>query len=364
MANPVDLTIHVSADTADAAASFDAVGAAARDMAADVDRAGTDMETASSHFDSVGSAADEAATKTGVMTGALGALAGGLEAVGLEKYGAALQVAAVGTDVMSGASDILALAMESQAIQSVIATAKTIALGVAQGAAAVATGVLTAAQTALNVVMSANPIALVVIALVALVAGLVLAYQKSETFRDIVDALGDTAKTVFGAIGGFIGDVATKAAGIVGTVKGAFEDMFKPLDTAIGWIKDFTLSALTGAVSGAVSSVSGWFTSMFAPIQTAIGWVQDLIDKISNIPDLGDLNPFGRILPGIGGFGEPAFGGLPGQPFDKWGNQNPAWTAISLTVNGAVDPVNTARQIKKILSDENSLYGAGSWGGI
>ena len=58
---------------------------------------------------------------------------------------------------------------------------------IALGAAAVAFGVL-------NVVMSANPISLIIIGVAALAAGLIYAYQHSETFRQIVD-------TAFKAIG-------------------------------------------------------------------------------------------------------------------------------------------------------------------
>jgi len=45
------------------------------------------------------------------------------------------------------------------------------------------------AQAALNFVMAANPIGIVVLAIAALVAAFVLAYQKSETFRNGVQAL-------------------------------------------------------------------------------------------------------------------------------------------------------------------------------
>ena len=66
----------------------------------------------------------------------------------------------------------------------------------------------TAVQAALNVVMSANPIGLVVLAIGALIAGLIVAYNKSDTFRAVVDSafrgaakaigvLADTARTVF-----------------------------------------------------------------------------------------------------------------------------------------------------------------------
>lgn len=62
-------------------------------------------------------------------------------------------------------------------------TASLVAHKAASIAGTAATGTMTAAQSALNVVMSMNPIALVVIAITALVAGLVLLYNKSETFR-------------------------------------------------------------------------------------------------------------------------------------------------------------------------------------
>lgn len=47
-------------------------------------------------------------------------------------------------------------------------------------------GVLIGVLTALNFVLAANPIGIVVIAIAALAAGLVMAYKKSETFREVV----------------------------------------------------------------------------------------------------------------------------------------------------------------------------------
>ena len=64
---------------------------------------------------------------------------------------------------------------------------------------------MTAAQWLLNVAMSANPIGLIVAAIAALVAGLVLAYKKSEKFREIVNSIGEAFKKV----GKFIADVFT-----------------------------------------------------------------------------------------------------------------------------------------------------------
>lgn len=59
--------------------------------------------------------------------------------------------------------------------------------------------IVQAAQAALNFIMSANPIGLVVIAIAALVAAFVLAYKKSETFREGVDAMFSFIKNAIGA---------------------------------------------------------------------------------------------------------------------------------------------------------------------
>jgi hypothetical protein len=55
----------------------------------------------------------------------------------------------------------------------------------------------TAAQALLNVALTANPIGIVVVAIAALVAGIVIAYKKSETFRNIVNKLFDQLKIGF-----------------------------------------------------------------------------------------------------------------------------------------------------------------------
>ena len=52
-----------------------------------------------------------------------------------------------------------------------------------------------AAQAAFNFVMAANPIGIVVVALAALALAFVVAYKKSETFREFVDKLFSAVKT-------------------------------------------------------------------------------------------------------------------------------------------------------------------------
>lgn len=56
----------------------------------------------------------------------------------------------------------------------------------------------TVVQAILNIVMSANPIGIIVIAIAGLVTALVIAYKKSETFRNIVDGALRAVGRVFG----------------------------------------------------------------------------------------------------------------------------------------------------------------------
>lgn len=102
----------------------------------------------------------------------------------------------------------------------------------------IATTALTAAQWALNVAMSANPIALVIIGIAALVAGIVLLWNKNEAFRVAVitawTAIRDTAISVFGWIKDFI--------------FGIFDSITEKITNVINFAKDIgkTISGFFG----------------------------------------------------------------------------------------------------------------------
>lgn len=107
-----------------------------------------------------------------------------------------------------------------------LAAARERAVLIASRAAAIAAGLATkafaAAQLLLNIALRANPIGLVVTALVALGIGLVAAYKHSETFRRIVDGAFTGVKTValgairliLGAIDRLLGGFSSVASGL------------------------------------------------------------------------------------------------------------------------------------------------------
>lgn len=280
------LSLDVTADTTAAVSAMGDVGGAARNMATDVDSASASVDTAASRMDGLAESGDVAASKASQATGAFGALAGGLEAAGFEGAAAGLQGVAVATDFASGAGDLLNLVMETQAVKFIAAKVAAVGHAVATGAQTVATGVLTAGQWALNAALAANPVGLIVVGVLALAAGLILAYQKSETFRDIVDGAMGVVKDAVGFVVDKVEDVVTwvgKAGDGWDAIQTAAENALEPVETAVG------------AVSTA--------------LQTAIGWVESLIGWISRIdfpspPDWVE-GIFGRNADSRGAGGKP-----------------------------------------------------------
>ena len=87
-----------------------------------------------------------------------------------------------------------------QGVQVGRTTAAWVAQKGAMVAGKVATGAYTAAQWLLNAAMDANPIGLIVVAIGALVAAFVVAYNKSETFRNFIDAMWAGIKDAVGSV--------------------------------------------------------------------------------------------------------------------------------------------------------------------
>ena len=94
----------------------------------------------------------------------------------------------------------MAASIVASTVSFVVHTAAIVAMGVASLVANVATKAWATGQWLLNVAMSMNPIGLVIIAIVALVAAFVIAYKKSETFRKIVIGAWNAIKHATSAV--------------------------------------------------------------------------------------------------------------------------------------------------------------------
>lgn len=152
------------------------------------------------------------------------------------------------------------------AIAKGASTAATIAQNVATKAAA-------AGQWLLNAAMSANPIGIVVIAIAALVAGFIALYNKSETFRNAVNALWGAVKEAFGKIGEFLGN-------IFGKMGEKFSEIKEKASETFGKIKD----AVSEKLSAAKEKATEIWNGVKNVTGTVLGAAKDTVkEKLSNI---------------------------------------------------------------------------------
>ncbi|MEV6693366.1 hypothetical protein AB0M35_18040 [Micromonospora sp. NPDC051196] len=160
-------------------------------------------------------------------------------------------------------------------------TISTIASRVATVASTVAAKAMAAAQWLLNAAMSANPLGLVIIAIIALVAAIVIAYKKSETFRKIVDA----AMRAVGVAAQWLWDKAFKPV---------FEHMKRGwtlvANAVTWWWKNIVTPAFRAVVAVAVwlkDRIVQSFNNWRALFRRVAGWVGDLrrsvVDRFNNL---------------------------------------------------------------------------------
>lgn len=349
------LVIDVVTEAESASAGFDSIASDSKRMADQVEDSGT---RASRGLNVTADSTDNLASKSSQATGALGALSAGFELAGMEKYAGGLQAAAMATDFMSGVGDSLNLVLESTAVKTAIARVNTIRHAVTSRVVAAATRTWAAAQWLMNAALSANPIGLVVVAVAALVAGVVLAYKHSARFRAIVQAVGRAGAVAFGWVVDKVSDlvdfVRTTAPAAFSRMRSvanaALQAMLTPPRTLIGVLKDVVTWAKTklpDAFSSAKDRAVSIGAAMVKPFKDVLGAVKDIIEWIKKIrvPHIPGL---GRVAgPVVSSIGSDALVAVPGNA----GAVRVAPTTqvtFQTVVNGAVDPMGTAATIAAV----------------
>lgn len=259
MANQVTLTF--AGDGSKLAQTFDQVGASADGMRDKVGSASRSVAESAEGFDRAGEAADGAEGKSqgfsDTLTGtkdlmdATGEIAKGnyFEGLVLAGQGGADLAGGLASFVIPAVKN-LSTAMIGNALQAGRAGAAFLVQRGAALASAVGTGALRLAQLGLNAAMRANPIGLVVTALLALVAGAVWAYKNVGWFRNGVDAAMRGVRTAFSAVvtaGGAVWGWFQKLPGrISGAFKGLASIISSPFSTAFNAVRNFWNNTLGG----------------------------------------------------------------------------------------------------------------------
>lgn len=245
---------------------------------------------------------DEMATKSSVATGAFGALASGFELVGMgdSKAVAALTSAALATDFLSGVTDFATLALQASWVAK---TKDTIAAGahaVASGAAAAASGVWTGAQWLLNVALNANPIGLIVLAIMALIAIVVLIATKTTWFQTIWRVAWSGVKAAALAVWDWLRSLPDKIGSAFSKIGGLISGPFK---AAFNWISDawnntvgklhFTVPSWVPGLGGKGFSMPNLPKMARGGTVTATGWA--MVGE--NGPELAYFSPGAQVRP-------------------------------------------------------------------
>jgi phage-related protein len=186
-----------------------------------------------------------------------------------------------------------------------------------------ATTIATVATALFNGTLALNPIGLIVVALVALIAGVIIAYKKIGWFRDAVDAVWQAIQTAFHAIvdaAKFLikwlaANWPTVLAILTGPIGIAVLLIVKNWDkikeaasAVVNWVKEAFGSLVgffKGIIGGIASAIGAVADAIKAPINAVIGAWNSFRFPEFKLPKI-DLGPLGEVGGNtVGGFGFP-----------------------------------------------------------
>ena len=204
--------------------TFSNVGAGATKMAGDFDKAGGKAKSFGGAMDGVGAAVGNT---EGKFMGAADLLDGLGGAFGLPTEAATGMMRAFGD--LSGGFEVVQ-GLFTSGIGKIGQFASAIVHS------SMVTKVWTGVQAAFNAVMAANPAFLIGAAIIALGAALVIAYQRSETFRNIVQGAFNVVREAAEATWNFIKTLPEK----IGAIGGKLVDVITwPFRTSFNMVADF-----------------------------------------------------------------------------------------------------------------------------
>lgn len=225
----------------------------------------------------------------------------------------------------------------------------------------VATQIATGVQWLFNAALNANPLTLLVVAIAAVVAGIVWFFTQTETGKNIwngfVEVLSSTISSIgqwfkglwdgivsiFSGVAGWFGGIFQGAwnaiTGIFGRLGGFFGGVWNSITGMFGRLGSFVGDAIGGAVKGAVNGALGMVERM---ANGFIGMINGAIGLINKIPGVNIGNIPSLHLPRLatGGIVTPQGGGSIIYAGD--GGQN-EWVVPESKMASLVEQINRRR---------------------
>lgn len=228
-----------------------------------------------------------------------------------------------------------------------------------------ATVVGTAIQWAFNAAMAANPIGLIILAVVGLIAVFVLLWNKNEAFRNFFIGMWKQISTFFTGLwknlSSVVTDVWANIQAAVGVVANWFKSVWKSaVDIIVSVFR--TLGDVASNVLDAILAPIEWIADAFDNVVAAIRSVIDWLGRIK-IPDvlgsIGNLLGGGRsAAPALAGFS--TFAATPTAGVGRVRAPRAAATSstVNITVNGGLDSADTiARRVNNVLTTRSRRSG-------
>jgi len=203
-------------------------------------------------------------------------------------------------------------------------------------------------QTVLNVLMEANPVGIAIVAIAALVAGVILLYNHCEEFRNFLTVFLEVNKTmftwIFNALAKLISNVVETAQKVWKAFSDAFDTVKKVAGDVISWVVD-KFNSIRSKVSEIAENVSSFFSNAFDTVRTVassvVGWVVDKFNDIrTRVYSVVDsvVNAFNGIKDRLGNF----FGGIVNGVLDTF---KEGLNFIIDCINGAIKVINKGAKI-------------------
>lgn len=164
---------------------------------------------------------------------------------------------------------------KAQIASSISAKAHAIAVGLQTAA----TNIATVAQIAFNVAMAANPIGLIVLAIAAVVAGLVWFFTQTEIGKQI---FGEFVKFVSGVFGNIVGVISTVANAIIVPFQN-FLAFVSPIFNTLWQIVSSIFILIVAVVATAIESIAQPFIWLFQNWQTVWNNICGFVSTIWNM---------------------------------------------------------------------------------
>lgn len=215
----------------------------------------------------------------------------------IEEWGAKLELLSPIIMGIVGATDLMILSNTIAQASWVRTAASMIAARTAMIATSVATGIATAAQWLWNIAMTANPIGIIIVAIAALVAGIIWVATQTTWFQTIWQA-------VWGAIVAYF-------EWVIGMYQKGWNLIVGAGQTAVDWFKRIPgllmsywsglYNILTAPFRLAFNAISSMWNRTVGRLSWSVpGWVPGIGGNTISAPRLPSLHSGGRV-PGTPG---------------------------------------------------------------